>query len=72
MKIRIRTNLGRIEYPSMPWQCGEVHEVDEALGSSLIARGVAKVALKPCRKRLRPCRTNRRSPNKKPGISGKK
>lgn len=42
MKIRIRTNLGRVEFPGMPWQCGDEHEVDEALGASLIARGVAE------------------------------
>lgn len=73
MKIRIRTNLGRIEYPSMPWQCGEVHEVDEALGSSLIARGVAEglpetvpqtVAAVPDKPAI--------AEPKKPGISGKK
>lgn len=47
MKIRIRTNLGRAEYPGMPWQVGEEHEVDETLGASLIARGVAEACPQP-------------------------
>lgn len=47
MKIRIRTNLGRAEFPDMPWQCGEEHEVPETLGASLIARGVAEACQQP-------------------------
>lgn len=47
MKIRIRTNLGRMEFPNMPWMSGEEREVDEALGNSLIARGVAELCPQP-------------------------
>jgi hypothetical protein len=52
LKIRIRTNLGRTEFPGMPWQCGEEREVDETLGASLIARGVAEKCLQPESPRL--------------------
>jgi hypothetical protein len=47
MKIRIRTNLGSAEFPGMPWQCGDEREVDETLGESLIARGVAEACPQP-------------------------
>jgi len=47
LKIRIRTNLGRTEFPGMPWQCDEEREVDETLGASLIARGVAEACPQP-------------------------
>jgi hypothetical protein len=47
VKIRIRTNLGSVEFPGMPWQYGDEHEVDEAFGASLIARGVAEECPQP-------------------------
>ena len=31
----------------MPWQCDEVHEVNDTLGASLIARGVAEALPQP-------------------------
>jgi hypothetical protein len=77
LKIRIRTNLGRVEFPGMPWQCGEVHEVDETLGASLIARGVAEKCPQP--EAPRPPKTVAAVPDKpaiaepkKPEISGTK
>jgi len=77
LKIRIRTNLGRVEFPGMPWQCGEVHEVDETLGNSLIARGVAESCPQP--EAPQPPKVVAGVPDepaiaapKKPGISGKK
>jgi hypothetical protein len=77
LKVRIRTNLGRVEYPDMPWQCGEVHEVSETLGASLIARGVAELCSQP--EAPQPPKTVAAVPDKpaiaepkKPTISGKK
>lgn len=77
MKIRIRTNLGRVEFPGMPWTCGEEHEVDEALGNSLIGRGVAEACPQP--EAPRQSKTVAAVPDKpaiaetkKPEISGKK
>lgn len=77
MKIRIRTSMGSVEFPGMPWQCGDEREVDEALGASLVARGVAEecqqpesppmpkaIAAVPDQPAI--------SETKKPGISGKK
>lgn len=77
MKIRIRTNLGSVEFPKMPWREGEEHEVDETLGASLIARGVAEACPQP--ETPRPPKSVAAVPDKpaiaevkKPGISGKK
>jgi hypothetical protein len=76
MKIRIRTNLGSVEFPGMPWLCGEEREVSETLGASLIARGVAEACPQSEAPRLpkavaavpdKPAI----SEAKKPGISGK-
>lgn len=77
MKIRIRTNLGSVEFPGMPWQCGEVREVHDTLGASLIARGVAENAPQP--EAPRPAKAVAGVPDKpaiaepkKSEISGKK
>lgn len=47
MKIRIRTNLGSVEFPGMPWHAGDVREVDDSLGASMVAKGVAEEVAQP-------------------------
>ena len=61
----------------MPWMCGEEHEVNETLGASLIARGVAEALPQP--EAPRQSKTVAGVPDKpaiaetkKPEISGKK
>jgi hypothetical protein len=77
VKIRIRTNLGSVEFPGMPWKYREEHEVDETLGASLIARGVAEACPQSESPRLPkavagvPDKPAIAEP-KKPEISGKK
>lgn len=77
MKIRIRTNMGSAKYPGMPWQYKEVHEVNETLGASLIADGVAELFTQP--EAPRPAKAVAGVPDKpaiaepkKSEISGKK
>ncbi len=70
MKIRIRTNLGSAEYPGMPWQAGEEHEVSDDVGASMIERGHAELNL-PKTVAGVPEKPAIAEP-KKPEISGKK